>query len=148
MEIPRNQSEAIRFAGLLREGLAQHLAGTLLTAHALATKLKKNEASEVVEAAQLVALLHAAIDDMSDLISNLQTGATDSKSKAPNARQIDQLIHDHISQEAAAAILGAGMLTLELEREGSPRAADARALTENLEKLAAGIRETVAKLKS
>lgn len=148
METPQNQSEANRFASLLREGVAQHLAGTLLAAYALATKLKKNEASEAVEATQLVALLHAAIEDMSDLIFKLEAGATKPKSKSLTARQIAELIHDHISQEAAAAILGAGILKLELERDGSPRAADARALTENLGKLALGIRETVAQLKS
>lgn len=50
-------------------------------------------------------------------------------------QEIGKLIHDKIAQDAAAATIAAGMLAIQLEREGHPQAAEAKKIADLLIKL-------------
>jgi hypothetical protein len=56
----------------VREGLAQHLIGTLLAAKALAGLLAARKAYEAAEADRLVALLKAANKELKALVDELE----------------------------------------------------------------------------
>ncbi|MEO6054295.1 MAG: hypothetical protein ABIP97_09805 [Chthoniobacterales bacterium] len=58
-------------AAALQANLGQHLIGTLLTAHALATALSKRNAPEASEAESLVTLLTTASSDVKDILVKL-----------------------------------------------------------------------------
>jgi hypothetical protein len=57
----------------VREGLAQHLIGTLLAAKALGGLLAARKAYETAEADRLVALLKAANKELQALVDELET---------------------------------------------------------------------------
>ena len=65
---------------------------------------------------------------------------------AKTAQEIGKLIHDKVAQDAAAATLAAGMLAIQLEREGHPRAAEAKNVTDILTKLSRDVSAVLSEL--
>jgi hypothetical protein len=61
-------------ADALREELSQHLAGTVLAAGALSSRLARRHAPEATEAAYLLDMIKKANRQLSCLIANLNAG--------------------------------------------------------------------------
>jgi hypothetical protein len=68
----REQQSRKEISRSVRQGLAQHLIGTLLAAKALAGLLAARKAYETAEADRLVALLRAANKQLQALVDELE----------------------------------------------------------------------------
>jgi signal transduction histidine kinase len=68
----REQQSRKEISRSVRQGLAQHLIGTLLAAKALAGLLAARKAYETAEADRLVALLKAANKELQALVDELE----------------------------------------------------------------------------
>jgi signal transduction histidine kinase len=74
VSMKENSDRHAALAGRLHGTLGQHLAGTLLTAGALAARLRDRHAPEAREAAYLVDILREANEELTCLILTLDEG--------------------------------------------------------------------------